>query len=211
MTDKLVSKLKFHDIEFYINENKIRRPGKPSKNPENDIARIEYQLSSEITLDDKKKKDFIRQQCTFVLASNDLSISGEKMLSEYKTQSQVEKRFRNLKSPKYMNSLFLKNPQRVEALVYLLLITLMILTIAEKVVRNGLKETDDLVIGIDRRKLKQPTLDTISQIINRVRVVTYKNEGKTYRQIRKLDDSCQKIIDFLGLTKNWFAWNKDDT
>ncbi|MDI3547454.1 MAG: hypothetical protein PWR10_1106 [Halanaerobiales bacterium] len=207
LNDKLVSKLKFHDINFSIKEHKIRRPGRPSKNPENDITRIEYQLSAEIILNDVKVKEFIRQQCTFILASNDLSISGEKMLREYKTQSQVEKRFRNLKSPKYMNSLFLKSPKRVEALVYLLLMVLMILTIAEKVVRNGLKKTDDLVIGIDRRKLKQPTLDAILQIINRVRVVTYKVGRKTYREIRELDDSCKKIIKFLGLNENCFAWN----
>ena len=142
-------------------------------------------------------------------------ISGnvdEKMLKEYKTQSQVEKRFRNLKCPQYMNSLFLKFPQRVEALVYLLLIVLMILTIAEKVVRKNLKKTKDLVIGIDRRKLKRPTLDSILRIINRVRVVSYKTEnGNIRRQIQVLDDSCQKIIKFLGISENYFAWNSKES
>jgi transposase len=207
LNDKVASKLKFYDLNLYIKENETRRPGRPSKNPEDDIERVEYQLSADIVLNDVKVEEYIRQQCTFILASNDLSISGEKMLREYKTQSQVEKRFRNLKSPKYMNSLFLKSPKRVEALVYLLLIVLMILTIAEKVVRKGLKKTDDLVIGIDRRKLKQPTLDSILQIIDRVRTVTYKVGGKTYREIRELDDSCKKIIGFLRLKESCFAWN----
>ena len=210
LNKKLVSKQKYHDINFSIKENKIRRPGKPSKNPEKDIARVEYQISSEIILNDKKVKDYIRKECTFILASNDLSISGEKMLREYKTQIDVEKRFRNLKSPQFMNSLFLNSPKRVEALVYLLLIVLMILTIAEKVVRNKLKENDDLVIGIDRRKLKQPTLTAILQIINRVRIISYKIDGKIHRKIKRLDDSCEKILKALGISENCFVWNNSN-
>jgi len=206
--DKIEDKLKFHTIDYSIKEIKIRKPGRPSKNPEDGIARIEYQLILKIKLDDKKVRSYIRQQCTFILVSNDLDISGEKLLREYKTQSQVEKRFRNLKSPQYMNSLFLKTPQRVEALVYLLLMVLMIMTIAEKVVRRGLKKDNDVVLGREKRKLKQPTLQSISRIINRVRVVSYKDEtGQIHRQIKVLDDSCKKIIKHLGLDENSFAWN----
>jgi len=136
LNKKLGSKAKFHNIEFTITEIKKNRPGRPSNNSKNDIA-------------------------------------------------------------------------RVEAVVYLLLIALMILTIAEKVIRDGLKKKNELVYGIDRRKLKRPTLTAILQIMERIRVITYKVNGKTKRQIRNLDDSCRKIIDFLGLSENSFAWNGD--
>jgi len=206
---KLGSKLKFHDLEFEVREIKIRRPGKPSQNPENDIARVEFQLEVSIILNEVNVAEYLRKQCTFILCSNDRSLSGEKMLREYKTQSDVEKRFRNLKSPKYMNSVFLKTPKRVEAVVYLLLIGLMLLTIAELVVRENLKKTDDLVYGIDRRKLTRPTLTAIMQIMERIRVVTYTENGKPRRVLRTLDESCRKIIEFLGFTENDFAWEKD--
>jgi transposase len=93
-----------------------------------------------------------------------------------------------------MNSLFLNSPKRVEALVYLLLIVLMILTIAEKVVRNKLKENDDIVFGMNNRKLKQPTLKEILRIINRVRIISYTYDGKVHRKIKRLDDSCEKQL-----------------
>jgi len=209
LNKKLASKQKYHDIIFTIKEEKTRRPGRPSKNPENDIAKTEYQISSEIILNNKKVAEYIREECTFILASNDLSISGEKILREYKTQIDVEKRFRNLKSPQFMNSLFLNSPKRIEALVYLLLIVLMILTIAEKVVRNKLKENDDIVFGMNNRKLKQPTLKEILRIINRVRIISYIDEGKVQRKIKRLDESCQKVIKALGISKDCFAWNSE--
>ncbi|WP_291322995.1 IS1634 family transposase, partial [Desulfonatronospira sp.] len=206
---KLGSKLKFHELEFEINELKIRRPGRPSKNPEDDIARIEFQLVVTVVLNEDNVAEELRKQCTFILCSNDLALSGAKMLREYKTQSDVEKRFRNLKSPKYMNSVFLKTPKRVEAVIYLLLIGLMLLTIAEMVVREGLKRTNDLVYGIERRKQKRPTLTSILQIMERIQVVTYSENGKPRRIVRSIDESCLKIISFLGFTVSDFAWEED--
>lgn len=137
------------------------------------------------------------------------NVSGKELLQEYKTQSDVEKRFKALKSPKFMNSLFLKTPQRVEALVYMLLICLMILTIAERVVRDGLKENDEVVHGIENRKKKRPTFSIILQIMDRIRVVTYLSSGKRVRKIRSIDESCKKIITYLGLSEKCFAWNGD--
>jgi len=130
------------------------------------------------------------------------------LLKEYKTQSDVEKRFKVLKSPTYMNSLFLKTPHRVEALVYLLLIALMMLTVAERVVQDELKNSGDVVYDIDNRKQKQPTFSTILKIMDRVRVVTYLSNGKIIRKIRNIDESCRKIIGFLQIPESCFAWNE---
>ena len=58
----------------------------------------------------------------FMLASNDLSetLTIEKMLSLYKSQQSVEKGFRLLKSPDFLTaSLYLKKPERIEALLML--------------------------------------------------------------------------------------------
>lgn len=81
---KVDSKLKYHEIETDIAEIEKRRPGRPSKDPEKNTIIKEYELRTGIRLDEYRAE---RRECTFVLCSNDLSITGEKLLREYKTQS----------------------------------------------------------------------------------------------------------------------------
>lgn len=206
---KMLPKLKYHTVALSIVEQEKKRPGRPSKNPEQDSPVITYQLCAEIGLDTHNIEESIRKECTFILCSNDLSISGEKMLREYKTQSEVEKRFRVLKSPSYMNSLFLKTPHRVEALVYLLLICLMLLTVAERKVREELKKSNDVILGTERRKKKQPTFWTILQVMDRIQTVSYISFGKIVRRLRYMDPCAGKIIKYLEIDESCFAWNDD--
>jgi transposase len=106
-----------------------------------------------------------------------------------------------------MNSLFLKPPHRVEALVYILLISLMLMTIAEKIVRDELKKRGEVLYGIENRKLKKPTLTNILTIMKGVRVLTHIESGKVFRKIVNMDESCKKIIEYLKIPESCFAWD----
>ena len=54
---------------------------------------------------------------------------------------------RQLKSPHFVNSLYLNKPERIEALVYLILIAMMVLSVAERVVRRKMESEGETVIG----------------------------------------------------------------
>ncbi len=208
LEQKKIAKLSYHDVNFAIVTTEKHRPGRRSlKNPGKNLPRQEYHLNAEIMLNDEKIANDIRRESTFLLCSNDLSLSGEEILREYKTQSDVEKRFKALKAPSFMNSLFLKTPSRVEALVYILLICLMILTVAERVVRDNLKKDQAVLLGTEKRKIKAPTFNVILKIMDRVRTIKYVYNGKTVREIRNIDESSQRIIKYLGLPESCFAWN----
>ena len=74
----------------------------------------------------------------FVLATNLMdseSLSAEEVLREYKQQSTVELRFKFLKDPTFVDALFLKTPERIEALGYLLMISLFIYMTLERRLR----------------------------------------------------------------------------
>jgi transposase len=127
---------------------------------------------------------------------------------EYKTQSNVEKRFQQFKNPKFVNSLFLDKPERVEALAYLILLTIMMLSVMEQVVRKGLKEENDTVVGTGKMLKKQPTQLMILRIFYSILYQCYTVNGKTVRRLLKpFTDSQAKIVRYLELPESVFAWN----
>ena len=75
-------------------------------------------------------------------------------MQEYKAQQTVERGFRFLKDPLFfVSSVFVKKPQRVEALALIMSLTLMVYTLAERKLRQTLEDQNQTVC--DQRK--QPT------------------------------------------------------
>jgi transposase len=68
----------------------------------------------------------------FIIATNILSekeLSKEKMLSEYKAQQSCERGFSFLKNPLFLaDSIFLKSPERIEALAMIMGLCLLVYT-----------------------------------------------------------------------------------
>ncbi len=77
------------------------------------------------------------------LATNDHSdtLTMAELLATYKAQQNVERGFRFLKSPEFLtSSLYLKKPERIEALLMVMTCSLMIYAALEHRIRQGLVE-----------------------------------------------------------------------
>lgn len=208
LQNKRLLKANFHRITIGPKLVEKKRPGRPSLDPSKNLTTTEYQLCITYQRDDALIQERIRKESTFVLASNDLNLSAEAMLLEYKTQSSVEKRFQQLKNPHFVNSLYLDKPERVEALAYLILLTIMMLSVMEQVVRKGLKEEDEAVIGTGKKVKIQPTQLMILRIFYSVLCQVYIANGKKIRRLlTPLNDSQAKIIRYLEIPESTFAWN----
>ena len=205
---KRLLKANFHGVTIVPKLVEKKRPGRPSLDPSKNLTTTEYQLCITYQRDDALIQERIRKESTFVLVSNDLNLSAEAMLLEYKTQSSVEKRFQQLKNPHFVNSLFLDKPERVEALAYLVLLTIMMLSVMEQVVRKGLKEENETVIGTGKKVKIQPTQLMILRIFYSVLYQVYIVNGKKIRRLLKpLNDSQAKIVRYLEIPESTFAWN----
>ncbi|MGR5456604.1 IS1634 family transposase, partial [Vibrio alfacsensis] len=66
----------------------------------------------------------------FILATNDTEsadLTMSELLKHYKSQQKVERGFRFLKSPEFLtSSIFLKKPQRIEALLMVMTLSLLV-------------------------------------------------------------------------------------
>lgn len=206
--DKRIMKANFHSITLLPEPVEKKRQGRPFLDPSKNLATKEYRLCITYQRESDKIKEVIRKESTFILTSNDLNISAEAILLEYKTQSNVEKRFQQFKNPHFVNSLFLDKPERVEALAYLILLTIMMLSVMEQVVRKGLKEENETVVGTGKMIKKQPTQLMILRIFYSILYQCYTHNGKTVRRLlNPFNDSQAKIVRYLELPESVFAWN----
>lgn len=206
--DKKRLKTAFHTITLSLTSLEKKPQGRPSLNPTQKQTKTEYHIEMVHSRDQDKLDIYIQKECIFILASNNPDLSAEAILLEYKTQSGVEKRFQQLKNPNFVNSLYLEKPERIEALAYLILLTIMMLSVMEQVVRTGLKEENTTVVGTGDKIKKQPTQLMILRIFYNILVQTYIHEGKVKRRLLKpLTDSQAKIIRYLRIPESVFAWN----
>lgn len=202
-TKKQVIKQKYHKIELNITEIQKRKQGRPSKKDLTKNTEIEYQIEWEIKEDKQIIKKELKKSCMFLLATTDMKMKGKEILVEYKTQGAVEKKFQQIKSPQFVSSLFITTPKRVEAITYMILITMMILSVMEYVVRREMKKEDLEIIGPGKVKMKTPSLVAILRIFEKILIqtITY-NNGEIQRKLQKpLTKSQEIILKCLNLSK----------
>lgn len=108
-----------------------------------------------------------------------------------------------MKSPQFINSLYLDSPRRIEALGYLLMILMLLLSIAEFVVRRKLKEENKTIIGPGKKIMNRPSLIAIYRVFFSVATSTVTINGKIHRGLHKpLRDNTSTIMRYLGIPEN---------
>ncbi|HXG06227.1 MAG TPA: IS1634 family transposase [Nitrososphaera sp.] len=197
--EKEWSRLKFHEVTASVIKEEKRGRGRPGAIPK---VRHQYRLDFSIEQQEELIDKHISRESTFVLATNNKSLSGEEVLREYKTQSNVESRFRQFKSPEFANAIYLKTPGRVAALMYFMLMALTILSAIEVTVRKELAKKGEAIRGPGGVKTKRPTFRSILLIMRHGISVLY-IEGR--RKIQSLRDSHRRILEILGLDTGIFT------
>ena len=97
-----------------------------------------------------------------MLLSNTLSdgpdaVTSRDLLFAYKDQGYVERNFGFLKDAAIVNSLFLKSPERIEALGLILVLSLLVWRLIERTMRLSLKQGGSTITGWEKRQTSRPT------------------------------------------------------
>ena len=83
--------------------------------------------------------------------------TGAELLRAYKEQYGIERNFSFLKDPLIVNDLFLKKPERIEALGVILLIALLVYSLIEFALRHYVDQHDQYLPGWDNKLTQRPT------------------------------------------------------
>jgi len=152
----------YHLLEVWVEECPRFSPGRPKKGTPRLPVAIDYVLRTRIA--EQQEAIAKRQQMAgcFVLLSNvpadgDGAYSAERILRTYKEQHGIEKNFGFLKDDQIVNALFLKRPERIEALGLILLISLLIWRLIERVMRTELEARQATLPGWDNKPTVRPT------------------------------------------------------
>jgi transposase len=108
----------------------------------------------------------------FIVATNDLdkqSFSNLMCFETYKGQSKVERGFRFLKDPQFLAStLFVKKPERVEALLFIMTTCLTVYAAIEYRIRQQLEQKDLTFPNQLGKKVKNPTARWVFQCFSNI-------------------------------------------
>lgn len=130
-------------------------------------------------------------------------LSNEQILIEYKNQQGVERGFRFLKDPWFMvDSVFLKSPRRIEALMVIMTLCLLIYNVAQHKLRTALKTKNETLPNQLNKPIQNPTLKWIFQIMEGVGVLKlFDPVGVLLREmVTQMDALRTKIVTLFGMT-----------
>ena len=176
-----------------------RAPGEKKSTKTKRSEAIEgYQLQLSWQRNPDTEQKLTQQRSRFILATNQLDSDeypAPLILTEYKHQQKVERGFRFFKDPLFFtSSVFVKKTQRVAALAFLMAVTLLIYTLAERKIRQTLEREGGTVLDQRKRATKTPTFRWIMQKFQGIHLVLLNG----LQQVTNLTDERCQIIRLLG-------------
>lgn len=178
------------------------RRGRPTMEDQKEV--VGYHLEGRLEEHATAIEDAKRSLGRFIIATNDLDadrLSARAMLENYKDQGiSVERGFRFLKDPLFFaHSLFLKKPERLMALLMIMGLSLLIYSLAERKLRQALKEMNTFVPDQRRKPTQRPTIRWIFQLFEGLDILLVKrNEEVMFRQLLNLRPAQEQVINLLG-------------
>ena len=134
---KRYKKLKYHQL-VAIDSQEIQSKSTQKNSGANYKITARLELKSDVVEAER------RQAGRFILATNVLDVnqlSPEDMITKYKNQQSSEREFSFLKDPLFFtDSVFLKSPERIEALALIMGLCLLVYTLAQRQLRQTLKQ-----------------------------------------------------------------------
>lgn len=194
---KLSQSFKYHQAKSNISP--VYSQGKGGTKKSKSTIAIHYQVNLSIELDDEKCQPYYQKAGRFVLASNDVDnnlLTAEVMLQTYKEQQGVEQGFRFIKDPCFhLNQVFLKKPERIEALMMIMSLCLMIYNLGQNELREQLELQEQTLPNQKGKEIRNPTLRWVFQMMKAIQVVYYPGQEPV---ILGINDKKRKIIKLFG-------------
>ena len=152
----------YHLVDVTVEERPVYGRGRPSPPKPRTVKALRYRLKTTLRPQTERIGRMEEEAGCFVLLTNvptagDLAHSARDLLSVDKEQHGTEQNDGFLKDPVIVNSLFLKKPERIEALGLVWLLALLLWRLMERTMRTHVDTTSTPLPGWDKKATERPT------------------------------------------------------
>jgi transposase len=197
----------YHWVEVAVQERPKYGPGRPSATQPRVVKALRYAL--QVTLHERAEVIARKRQeagC-FVLLTNvptvgEMAHSARAVLQAYKEQHGIEQNYGFLKDPLIVNSLFLKKPERIEALGLILLLALLVWRLVERTLRVHVETTGNPLTGWDKKTTQKPTA---FMMMTKFSAVIVLKVGSQRQLAQPLSPIQQQYLFALGIPATYFT------
>jgi transposase len=200
----------YHLLDVTVEERPLYGRGRPSADKPRPIKAMRYRLKTTISIQTERIARLEEEAGCFVLLTNvptagDLAHSARDILTVYKDQHGTEQNYGFLKDPVIVNSLFLKKPERIEALGLILLLALLLWRLMERTMRTYVDTTSTPLPGWDKKATERPTSFMMVTKFAGVIVLPLGDHRQLARPLSVVQQQYLKALDvpvacFTGLT-----------
>ena len=197
---------KFRFTKLSIENKSRRKNGKIGRPKKGEKLHNYYCIVADIEIEEvviEKERDKLGR---FVLATNDLSLSPDEILSYYKSQSTIERGFKFLKNDSFhVSEVYLKKESRIEALSMIMVLCLFLYSIAQWRLRTKLKGTNSFVRNQVKKPVQNPTMRWVFFLFRGVTEVEIAIDEAVETKVANMKEELWKILDLMGVEcKNYY-------
>ena len=181
-------------------EARYQNRGKPKQDASPD--KIIWHLVPTVSIDQQQVEVQIKKDACFIIATNMLDeqeLSHEQVIPLYKEQGGVERGFRFLKDPLFFaSSVFVKKPERIVALSFIMVLSLLVYREASHLLRARLAQTEETVPNQVNKPTKRPTMRWMFQCFEGIDLLHIRVGSRLQTQVLGLQALHQKVLRLLG-------------
>ncbi|PSB19070.1 IS1634 family transposase [filamentous cyanobacterium Phorm 46] len=198
---RLSKQLKYHNLTQISSREATAKPATNSTiSHDNSSSSSTFKVEAQLELDASVIAKETKASGRFILATNVLDASQlnpDEMIVKYKEQQSAERGFGFLKDPLFFtDSVFLKSPERIEALTLVMGLCLLVYTLGQRLLRQNLQLTNKTVKNQLGKGTNRPTLRWIFQSFQSIHAVCIQG----IQQVSNLTSERLAILNLFPVT-----------
>lgn len=199
---QMTKPMKYHEVEHIACRDVLKHEGRgrPKAGAEKKVWGV--RLEATLARDDGRIEAQRRRKGRFILATNQMdstALKDDEILKEYKAQSKTESGFRFIKDDQFrVDAIFLKKPERVNALMMIMTLCLMVYNVAQYRLRQSLKQSGETVPNQLKKPIQNPTMAWVCEMFSGISVVLIEMKGAVQETVVNLNAVLHRIIRHFG-------------